>query len=60
MTPIQFKINELEQEYDEFGHPLNTTLWELQVMIREYAEERGLGSIQYTKEDKLKNGRNTK
>jgi hypothetical protein len=47
MTPIQSKINEIEQEKEEFGDPLHTTLWELQMIIREYAEEKGLGSYSY-------------
>jgi len=46
MTPIQSKINEIEQECLEFGNPLNISLWELKTNIREYAEKYGLGSIQ--------------
>lgn len=42
MTPIQLKLQEMEKEYQELGHPMNMTSNELRMMIRNYCEEKGM------------------
>lgn len=48
MTPIKKKLQECETSYqeDKDGLRFEIDQWELRKLVREYCEEKGLGSLE--------------